>query len=310
MDQGPQPVDDLAGGGFLLDLGHLPDAVEGLQGLGEQILLQVREVDPDDLRHQLLVRELDVVEHAPAQEGVGQLLLRVGGDDDHRPVSGGDRLPRLRDVELHPVQLPQQVVGELQIRLVDLVNEQDHLLLRGERLPQLPQPDVLGDVVHPLAPELAVVQALNHVVHIQPVLGLGGGLDVPDNQFLAQGLGDGLGQHGLAGARLPLDEQGLLEHHGDVHRPHQLLRGHIVLTSAKLAHIPFLSGAPRPHPYQNNRCHFTQFPHKMQEFCAKCGLFGHFGKNSRSARVYALLPFFCSVFKSAAYRSGPLYGPS
>ena len=166
MDQGPQPVDDLAGGGLFLDLGHLPDAVEGLQGLGKQLVVQVGEVDSDDLRHQLLVRELNVVEHAPAQEGVGQLLLRVGGDDDHRPVPGGDRLPRLRDVELHPVQFPQQVVRELQIRLVDLVDKEDHLLLRGECLPQLAQPDILGDVVHPLAPELAVVQALNHVVHI------------------------------------------------------------------------------------------------------------------------------------------------
>ena len=108
-------------------------------------------------------------------------------------------------MELHPVQLPQQVVGKFQVRLVYLVDEEDHLLVVGEGLPQLAQLDILLNVVHPLAAELAVVETLDHVVDVEPVLGLGGGFDVPDDELLPQRLGDGLRQHGLARARLPLD---------------------------------------------------------------------------------------------------------
>ena len=197
-------------------------------------------MDPDDVGHQLSVGKLNIVEDAPAQEGVGQLLLCVGGDDHHRAVVGLHGAACLRNVELHPVQLPQQVVGELQVRLVDLVDEENHLLVVGKGLPQLAQAHVLLDIVHPLAAELAVVEALDHVVDVQAVLGLGGGLDVPDNQLLAQSLGDGLGQHGLAGARLPLDQQGLLQYHGDVGRPEQLLRGDVVLASSEFLHSDFL----------------------------------------------------------------------
>ena len=73
------------------------------------MLVQILEVHVDDLCHQLPVWELDVVEYAAAQEGVGQLLLRIGGDNDDGAVLGGDGASRLRDVELHPIQLPQPV---------------------------------------------------------------------------------------------------------------------------------------------------------------------------------------------------------
>ena len=68
------------------------------------------------------LRELDVVEHAPTEESVRQLLLRIGGDDDDGALPGLYGLLRLGDVELHPVQLPEKVVGKFQIRLVDLVD--------------------------------------------------------------------------------------------------------------------------------------------------------------------------------------------
>ena len=42
---------------------------------------------------------------------------------------GLDRLVGLGDVELHLVELPEQVVGELDVGLVDLVDEQ-HTALR------------------------------------------------------------------------------------------------------------------------------------------------------------------------------------
>ena len=68
------------------------------------------------------------------------------------------------------------------------------------------------------------------------------GFDIPDDQLLVQSLGDGLGQHGLSGARLALDEQGLLQYHGDVYCPKQLLIGHIILTSSKFLHGRILPG--------------------------------------------------------------------
>ena len=185
-----------------------------------------------DFLHLLGVRELDIVEDTPAQEGVGQLLLCIGGNDDHRALLGLDGLLGLRHIELHPVQLPQQVVGKLQIGLVHLIDEQDHLLFRLEGLAQLAQIDILGDIVHGLA-KLAVVKTLHHVVDIQAVLGLGSGFDAPGNELPVHGFGNGLGQHSFAGTRLALDQQGLAQGQRNIDRLLQLLGGHIGLGSAK-----------------------------------------------------------------------------
>ena len=85
------------------------------------------------IAHQLLVRELDVVEDAAAQEGVGQLLLVVRRDEHHGALLRRT-LVRLDDGEPHLVELAQQVVGELEVGLVDLVDEQHVALVAGERL--------------------------------------------------------------------------------------------------------------------------------------------------------------------------------
>ena len=189
------------------------------------------------------------MEDAPAEEGVGELLFRVGGDDDDGPLPGGDGLLGLGDVELHLVQLPQQVVGELQVGLVDLVDEEDHLLVGGEGLSQLAQLDVLLDVVHPFAAELAVVEPLDGVVDVQAVLGLGGGLDVPDDELLVQSVADGLGQLGLAGAGLPFDEQGLFQGDGDVDDPQQVGGDHVIAAAFEFFHsVWFLSLSVRGPP--------------------------------------------------------------
>ena len=41
---------------------------------------------------------------------------------------GDDLLARLDDAEAHPVELVEQVVGELEVGLVDLVDQQHHAL--------------------------------------------------------------------------------------------------------------------------------------------------------------------------------------
>lgn len=64
------------------------------------------------------------MEKAAAQESVGQFLLIIGGDDDHRPFLRRHRLARLIDMEGHAVEFLQQIVGEFDVRLVDLIDQQ------------------------------------------------------------------------------------------------------------------------------------------------------------------------------------------
>ena len=53
------------------------------------------------------------MEDAAPEERVGQLLLVVRGDNDHRPLTRGDALAGLHDRELHRVELVEEIVGEL-----------------------------------------------------------------------------------------------------------------------------------------------------------------------------------------------------
>ena len=76
------------------------------------------------------------MEHAAAQKCVGQFFFCVRGDYNDGPLLGLDGLFSLRNVEFHFVPLPEQIVGEFQIGLVDLVNEQDHLLVGRKRFAQ------------------------------------------------------------------------------------------------------------------------------------------------------------------------------
>ncbi len=226
-----EPVDQLAGGGLLLEAGQVAYVVEGLHRRGEQFALERGEVHGHDLAHGVRVGEADVVEEAAAQEGVGQLLLVVGGDEDQRAVLRPDELARLVAVELHAVEFAQQVVGEFDVGLVDLVDQQCHGLVGGEGLPEHALHDVVADVLHALAAlgvaQLAVAQPAHGVVFVEALLGLGGGLDVPLQQRQPQGARHLLGQQGLAGARLALDQQRALQGDGGVHRELEIRRGDI-----------------------------------------------------------------------------------
>ena len=156
------------------------------------------------------------MEETAAQEGVRQLFLVVGGDDDHRPLAGLDSLAGLVDIELHPIQLQQQIVGKLDVRLVDFIYEQHWPLLCAEGLPQLAPADVVAYLPYPGVTELGVSQPGDGIVFVEPLLGLGGGLDVPADELGAQGLGHRLRQHCLARTGLTLDEQRLLQHDGGI----------------------------------------------------------------------------------------------
>ena len=142
--------------------------------------------------------------------------------------------PRLVDVELHAVELLQQVVGELDVGLVDLVDQQHGALVAGEGLPQLALADVVADVLDALVAELAVAQAAHGVVFVEALLRLGGRLDVPLDERHAERLGHLQRQHGLAGAGLALDEQRALQGDGGVDRDLQVVGRDVVLGTLEL----------------------------------------------------------------------------
>ncbi len=187
-----------------------------------------------DLLHQRLIREINIMKDTSAQESIRQLLLRIGSNDNDGPVLRLHRSLRLMNVEFHLIQLPEKIVGEFQIRLVDLVDQQNHLLLGLKSLSQLAQLDITRDIIDPFLAELAVVQSLNRIVHIQAVLRLGGGFYIPDDQLLPKGIGDRLRQHRLARARLSLHQERLLQGDGHVDACQKLLGCNIIGSAAEI----------------------------------------------------------------------------
>ena len=222
-----QPVQQFGRGRLLLHARHFADLVEQLQRLGDQALLDAGEMHVDDRRHGVGIGEADVVEEAAAQERVRQFLLVVRGDDDDRPAPRVHGLAGLVDEELHAIEFLQQVVGKLDVGLVDLVDQQHRTLVGDERIPQFAALDVVADVGDALVAELAVAQARDGVVFVEALQRLGGGLDVPLDQRGRQRLGDFERQHGLAGAGLALDQQRPLQRDRRIHRDLQVVGRHI-----------------------------------------------------------------------------------
>src|SRR5262249_25696087 len=110
----------------------------------------------------------------------------------------------------------QQVIGKLDVGLVDLIDQQHGALAHGERLPQLALADVVADVGDARVTKLAIAQAAYRVVFVKALQRLGRRFDVPLNERGLDCLGDLDGKHRLAGAGLALDEQGSLERDGGV----------------------------------------------------------------------------------------------
>jgi hypothetical protein len=79
------------------------------------------------------------------------------------------------------------------------------------------------------SPSCAVAQAAHGVVFVEALLRLGAALDMPLQQRQAQGGRHLLGQQGLAGARLALEQQRALQRDGGVDRQFQVVGGDVVL---------------------------------------------------------------------------------
>ena len=173
------------------------------------------------------IGEADVVEKAAAQKGIGQLFFVVRGDNDNRAMRGADRLAGLVDVELHPVEFLQEVVGELDIGLVDLVDQQNHAARRLERLPQLALADVVFHVIDARIAQLAVAQAADGVVFVEALLRLRGGFHMPLDQWQTKAGRDLSRQFGLARAGFALHQQRAFQRYGGVYGKGQVVGGHI-----------------------------------------------------------------------------------
>ena len=227
VEQQLEPVDQLARRRLFLEPRHFAHLVEDIHRAADERLLDAGEVDLDDLGHRVAVGEFDIVEETAAQEGVGQFLFIVRGDDDDRAFFRGDRLVGLVDVERHAIEFLEQVVREFDVGLVDLVDQQHGQLGRSERLPQFALLDVIADVVDALFAELAVAQARDRIILVKPLLRLRRRFDVPGDQRRVEGLGDFLGQHRLAGAGLALHEQRTAEQRRGVDRDLEVVGGDI-----------------------------------------------------------------------------------
>src|SRR6266850_6194026 len=102
----------------------------------------------DNTVHRFAVGKTDVIKKSAPEKGVRQFLFVVRRDDYNRTMPGLNRAARLVDVELHPIELEQQIVREFDVSLVDLVDQQDRRLWRLERLPKLSRHAVVGDFVN------------------------------------------------------------------------------------------------------------------------------------------------------------------
>ena len=167
-----QPVEQFRCRGLLLEAGRVANFKEHSQRLLDEPLLDAGEMHIDDLFHRLAIREGDVVKETTAQERVRQFLLVVGGDDDDGPPRRLHRLAGFVNVKLHAIEFEQQIVGKLDVGLVDFIDQEHWSLRAGEGLPQLAAPDVIRDVADAWIAKLAVAQARHGVVFIKSLLGL------------------------------------------------------------------------------------------------------------------------------------------
>ena len=197
-----------------------------------------------DLFHLLCIREFNVVEDTSAQECIRQFLFGIGCDDHDRSVLRLDRFFGFVDIKFHLVQFPQQVIREFQVCLVDLIDQQNHLLVRSKRLSQLAQLDILLDIRNISLSKLAVVQSLHSIVHIKSFLCLRRGFDAPDDQIHIQCLGNRFSQHGLASARLALDQKRLLQRDGYVYCIHQFFCNDVIVAPFKNIHVHIFYSSP------------------------------------------------------------------
>src|SRR6185295_2913995 len=161
-------------------------------------------------------------------------FLVVGRNNNDGAVPGLDGLVRFVNIKLHAIEFLQQVIGELDVGLVDLIDQQHRPLAHGEGLPQLALADIVADVGDAGVAELAIAQAANRVILVEALQRLGRRFDVPLKERGLDRLGDFDGENRLAGAGLALDEQRSLQGDGGVDRDLEILSGDVGFSALEL----------------------------------------------------------------------------
>ncbi len=234
-----EPVKQFRGGRLLLQTGHLTHTEKCFQSPLQQRLLDSRVVDINDLLHGFCFREADIVKKATPQKSIWQFLLVVAGDNNHRSMLGCNQLAGFVNIKLHAIEFLQQVIGKFNICLVDLIDQQNGSLFRLESLPQLTFHDVIANLMDPLITELRITQAGYGIILVQPLMGLGGRLDMPLIEWHSQCLCDFLCQHGLAGAWLPLDQEGATQGYSSIDCQIEVICCYIRICSVKSHNLSF-----------------------------------------------------------------------
>ena len=126
--QDAEPGDKFGGSGGLA-YGVLAHGVEFFDELIEELIGifgSLAQLGFGDGQQLVLIGEGDVVKHAAAEEGIGEVFLRVAGHDDDDPLLGVAAhgvVVLLLDLKFVAFDFGQDVIGEIAGCLVDLVDQ-------------------------------------------------------------------------------------------------------------------------------------------------------------------------------------------
>jgi hypothetical protein len=123
--------------------------------------------------------------------------------------------------------------GKLDVGLVDFVDQQHGALGGGETFPELAAANVILDIRDARIAELAVPEPRHRVIFVQSVDRLSGRLDVPFDERRAERLRNLGREHGLAGARLALDQERALQRDGGIDGDLEVVVGDVGLGAFK-----------------------------------------------------------------------------
>src|SRR5687767_15092464 len=105
----------------------------------------------------------------------------------------------------------EQIVWKLDIGVVDFVDQKNNTRWLCERLAKWPEFDVAFNVFGIAFAKTSIVQALNGIVEVQPVLRTSRAFYRPRNQRQPHSSRNGFGKQGFARARFAFDQQRALQ---------------------------------------------------------------------------------------------------
>jgi hypothetical protein len=140
---------------------------------------------------------------------------------DQGTVLSGWQPGQLGDLELTFLEDRQEVVGQVDIPLVEFIDEQDaRVLAWQERGAERAEPDELADVwrlVAPVTAQRRLPEPTHRVILVQGVGERGAAVHRPVKHLAELELvGDGIGERGLPGPRVSRHKQGPSQMQGSV----------------------------------------------------------------------------------------------